>query len=201
MSAVRALREAHPDAWTAATTGPFLDGVADGSVADGAFDRWLEQDYHFVTTLIRAWGLMLQTAPRRDYALLLGGMTAFEEELSWFESMAADRRLDLEADLLPASVAYDEALLRLAAEPYAVAITAMWAVEDAYLTSWEGVGGGAAEYTGYVAHWANEEFAAFVDQLGSVVDRELPDGPTAAADRAYREILDREADFWAMTVQ
>lgn len=183
-----------------ATTGSFLDGVADGSVSAAAFDRWLEQDYHFVATLVRAWGRMIQAAPRTDFALLLGGMTAFEQELTWFEEMAASRGLDLDVDLLEATMAYDETLLRLAAEPYPVAITAMWAVEEVYLASWEGVLPGAPAYAEYVTHWANPEFAEFVANLAGVVNRELPDGPSAAAIVAYREVLERERAFWSMTM-
>ena len=94
-----------------------------------------------------------------------------------------------------------EQLLDLARRPYPEAIAAMWAVEAAYLTSWQGALPGAPAYAEFVTHWANDEFAAFVAQLGRVVDRELPDGPTPAAQAAVDEVVAHEAAFWGMTVE
>lgn len=186
-------------AWHAATTGPFLDGARDGTLPAAAFDRWLEQDHRFVDTLVRAWGLMIGSAPREDFGLLLGGMQAFTEELEWFEGIAERRGLDLAGPELPAAAAYNAALLDLARRPYAEAITAMWAVEAAYLAAWQGALPGAPAYAEYVTHWANDAFAGFVAQLSRVVDRELPHGPTPAAQAAFDEVVTHEAAFWTMT--
>ena len=200
-SVTQQLIAATGEAWTAATTGPFLTGARDGTLPADAFDRWLEQDHRFVDTLVRAWGLLLQTAPREDFGLLVGGMQAFDEELRWFEGVAEQRGLDLAGPELPAAAAYNAALLDLARRPYPEAIAAMWAVEAAYLTSWQGALPGAPAYAEFVTHWANDEFAAFVAQLGRVVDRELPDGPTPAAQAAVDEVVAHEAAFWGMTVE
>lgn len=206
MTTTTTLLHAHPDRWQAATRSPFLDAAGDGTLDPAAFDRWLEQDHHFVETLIRAWGLLLQTAPVADLPLLVGGMQSFSDELGWFERIAADRRdraagaLELSGPRLPATRAYDEVLLRLAARPYPEAITAMWAVEAAYLQAWQHVAPGHPRFTEYITHWADEGFAAFVAALGAVVDRELSDGPTPAATEAFLEIADHEAAFWAMTL-
>lgn len=201
MSASDALMAAHPRAWSAATTAPFLDGARDGSLAEEAFDRWLEQDHHFVDALVRAWGLLLVRAPREDFDLLLGGLRAFVDELEWFEQIAGTRGLDLTGPELPAAASYNAALLELAGRPYPEAITAMWAVEAAYLASWEGALPGAPAYREYVTHWANEEFAGFVAALAGIVDRELAHGPTPEATEAFLTVLDNEARFWGMTTR
>lgn len=198
MSTTRALIADHPDRWLAATRSPFLDAAGDGTLADAAFDRWLAQDHLFVTALVRAWGVLLQTAPRRDMALLVGGMTAFVEELAWMEGIAVDRGIDLAAEPLPATTAYIDDLLRLTDRPYGEAITAMWAVEAAYLQAWDHVAPGAPAFTAYITHWANDDFAAFVDALAAIVDRELPDEPTGDAALAFCTIADHEAAFWRM---
>lgn len=198
MSTSRHLVAAHGEAWAAATTSPFLEGAKDGSLEGAAFDRWLEQDHHFVDALVRAWGLLLTRAPRQDFDLLLGGLRAFVDELEWFEGIAEARGLDLAGPELPAAADYNAALLDLAAQPYPEAITAMWAVEAAYLASWEGALPGAPAYREYVTHWANAGFADFVAALAEVVDRELPDGPSPAAAAAFSAVLDHEARFWAM---
>lgn len=188
----------HPDRWAAATRAPFLDAAGDGSLADPLFDRWLAQDHLFVQALVRAWGLLLQTAPRQDMALLVGGMTAFVEELSWMEGIAEDRGVALGVDPLPATTDYVTDLLRLADRPYEEAITAMWAVEAVYLQAWTHVAPGAPTFTEYITHWANDEFSGFVEALAAIVDRELPDGPTSAAAAAFCTTADHEAAFWRM---
>jgi formylaminopyrimidine deformylase / aminopyrimidine aminohydrolase len=201
MSTAAGLITAHPDRWHAATCAPFLDAAGDGSLPAAAFDRWLEQDHRFVIALVRSWGLLLQTAPREDLDLLTGGMAAFVDEVGWFEEIATERGLDLDVDPLPAAAAYEAALDELARLPYAEAITAMWAVEAAYLQAWDRVAPGAPAFTAYITHWANDEFAGFVAALAEIVDRELPDGPTAGATEAFRRVADLEARFWTMTTE
>lgn len=198
MSTATTLLAAHPERWRAATRAPFLDAAGAGTLDAGVFDRWLAQDHRFVTTLVRAWGLLVQRAPADDLGLLVGGMHAFTEELAWFEGIAAARGLALDAPALPASAAYDEALLRLAALPYPAAITAMWAVEAAYLQAWQHVAPGAPPYTAYITHWADDAFAAFVADLAAIVDHELPDGPTPETTAAFLDVADHEAAFWIM---
>lgn len=188
-----------PGLWASATRAAFLDGIADGTLPDADFDRWLEQDRLFVQALVRAWGLLLTTAPHEDYVLLASGISGFADELVWFEEIAARRGLDLSARALPAARAYSAALIELATQPYPVAITGMWAVEAAYLASWQGTLPAAVAYREYAEHWAGEGFAGFVEALADVVRRELPDGPTEEAEDAFAQVALHEAAFWRMT--
>lgn len=199
MSTSAKLISQHADDWDAATRGPFLDGVRDGSLDPATFARWLEQDRHFVDALVRAWGLLLQSAPGRDLGVLAGGITAFTDELAWFDEITERRRLDLTGPAGPVAKAYRTGLLELAARSYPEAITAMWAVEAAYLEAWQHVHPGAPAFQDCVSHWANDEFAGFVAALAKIVDRELPDGPSTGATDAFLTVMRHEAAFWAMT--
>ncbi|MGI9016198.1 MAG: TenA family transcriptional regulator [Euzebya sp.] len=208
MSTTKTLIGGHPELWRGATTAPFLDAIAAGTLPAPAFDRWLEQDHHFVVALLRAWGRLLQSAPTRDFALLVGGMQAFSDELDWFQQMVAQRAqdrqsgvLDLSHPPLPQTQAYNQTLQTLAARPYPEAITAMWAIEEAYLSAWQQIAPGPPAYTAYITHWANPEFAAFVADLARVVDRECPTGPTPPTVHAFVTVAEHEAAFWAMTMQ
>lgn len=194
------LVERHPELWAAATTHPFLDGARDGSLSECAFTRWLEQDHHFVVGLTRAWGALLGAAPRSDFALLSDGIAAFSAELGWFEQLADERSLRLGADVEPDAAAYVAYLGEAASSPYPVAITAMWAVEAAYLEAWRGALGGSDTYSGVVEHWANDEFTVFVDRLAEVADRELRAAPEQqeTAERAFVRVLEHEAAFWGL---
>lgn len=61
----------------------------------------------------------------------------------------------------------------MAAEPHAVALATMWAVEAAYLEAWRTARPGAPAYRPFVEHWTSDAFAT----------------------------ADHEAAFWAMTNQ
>lgn len=187
--------------WRAATSHPFLDGARTGALPTDAFDRWLVQDRHFVETLTRAWATIAASAPSADLPLLADGVSAFVGELAWFDSIADERGL-ASAPPLPAASAYAAHLLDVAAEPFAVAMAAMWAVEAAYLDAWRSARPGAPEYRSFVEHWADDGFAAFVARVESAANAALASassGEVDAAGAAIDATLDHEAAFWAMT--
>jgi formylaminopyrimidine deformylase / aminopyrimidine aminohydrolase len=199
---VRDLAGRDAGAWTAATSHPFLDGAADGTLPTNAFDRWLEQDRLFVEALARAWGLLLAAAPVEDLGLLSDGIAAFVAEVAWFEELGTERGLAIPAEPLPATDAYNAHLLRMAGEPYPVALAAMWAVEAAYLEAWRSALPGAPAYRAFVEHWADDAFGAFVARLESAADRALAGASAAEVDAAAGAIAEtagHEAAFWAMT--
>lgn len=202
MNTVRQLAHADPQRWQAATRQPFLDGIRDGTLPVEAFDRWLEQDRHFVEALTRAWGRILCGAPTRDLALLADGISAFATEVAWFDQLGAERGLSVPAEPLPVTDRYNRHLLGLAAEPYPVALAAMWAVEVAYLEAWRSARPGHGPFRPFVEHWTDAGFAAFVARLENAADRALADASAAevaAAARAVAGTLDHEATFWVMT--
>lgn len=188
--------------WAAATSHPFLDGAADGSLPAAAFDRWLEQDRLFVEALARAWGLLLVDAPAGDLDLISDGIATFVAEVGWFEGLGTERGLAIPAEALPVTGAYNAHLLQAAGEPYPVALAAMWAVEAAYLEAWRSAQPGALAYRSFVEHWTDDAFAAFVARLETAANRALAGASAAEVDGARRAvalIVGHEAVFWAMT--
>ena len=195
-----ALIERHAGLWTAATTHPFLDGARDGSLDEETFGRWLEQDRLFVVGLVRAWGTLLAGAPVDDFELISGGLLAFSDELAWFDQLADQRELSVNVEASADAAAYIRFLDELGRSPYPVAMTGMWAVEAAYLQAWRGILGGSGTYAAIVEHWANDDFAAFVERLEQVVDRELLSAPAHrdAAEWAFVCVCEHEARFWSL---
>ena len=194
------LRERHPALWASATRDPFLDAACDGSLPQAAFSRWLEQDYLFVEGLTRAWGRMLESAPLADFELIAAGVGAFTAELGWFEELAEERALRLGGAPAQPAADYIAFLGEIARAPYPVAIAAMWAVEAAYLEAWRGALGGSETYAAVIRHWANDEFATFVDRLTRAADRELLAAPSRQKDAedAFKCVLEHESAFWAI---
>ncbi len=183
--------------WHAATHHPFLDAVRDGTLDPAAFSRLLVQDYHFALALTGAEGRYLANAPRSDLEMLAQGIQAMVAELAWFERKAAERGIDLAAPLHPTARAYVDYLQATTFEPYAVQLTALWALERAYLEGWRTALPGAAAYREYVEHWTNPAFAAWVEALEAAANRVLADAGEPERD-AFRWIARYERDFWQM---
>ncbi len=184
----------HRQAWEAATRHRFLAGVRDGSLQTAAFRAWLQQDYLFVQDLLAFQARLLAAAPRAAQAVLAGGLVALESELSWFEDQSARRGLDLSAARHPTTAAYRDEMNRLLAEPFEVGVTALWALERAYLEAWQEAAPGAAAYREFVDHWTVPAFGAYVAGL------EAQATGSPAAEAAWLRIVRLEREFWDMAL-
>lgn len=193
------LLERHPEAWREATRHPFLDAVREGTLAAGAFEAWLAQDYLFAADLLVFQSRLLARAPRPDQAVLAGGLVAIEAELGWFEEKAGERGLELGASRHPTAREYGEFLMQLESEPYAAGVTALWAVELAYLEAWRSAAPGHPDHREYVEHWTTPEFADYVAGLQRAADCALAPGSEGErAEAAFLEVARLERDFWEM---
>jgi thiaminase/transcriptional activator TenA len=195
----------YPAEWHAATHHPFLDGVRTGALPEAAFNRWLEQDFQFVLCLLRVQAQILARAPRSGHLVLAQGLAALAAELDWFENHLHTRGLTQEAALLTACREYCAFLEAVVAAPYPQGITAIWAVERAYLEAWTGVRPGAPAYREFVGHWTVPEFAAYVDALATAADEVLQALPQAGDEtmgevaQVFSAVARHEAAFWQMT--
>jgi len=184
----------HPAEWRAATRHRFLDGVQDGRVPAGAFSSWLQQDYLFVSDLLTFQARLLATAPRSAQSVLAAGLVALEAELTWFEEHLAQRGLRSAAPRHTTTDAYRAELDRILTKPFEAGVSALWALELAYLEAWRGAAPGAAQYREFVEHWTAPGFAAYVDRLGA----HATDSP--AAEEAWLRVVRLERAFWDMAL-
>lgn len=195
------LLERHPELWREATHHPFLEGLREGTLPDGAFRMWLVQDYLFVNDLLVFQSRLLARSPRPAQAIIAGGLVALEVELSWFEGLAEQRGLALGASRRPATAAYRDLLSRLDGDSYAVGIVALWAIERAYLEAWAGIAPGHPDYREFVEHWTVPEFAGYVSGLEEAADAALERvsaDERGEIEEAFREVSRLERDFWEM---
>jgi thiaminase len=188
----------HAAAWRAASRHPFLDGVRDGTLPEGAFATWLVQDHLFVQDLLQFQARLLARAPRHAQPVLAGGLVALEAELTWFEEQASQLSLELTGERHPTTEAYRRFMASLDARPFAAALTALWALERAYLEAWSAASPGADAYRPFVEHWTVPEFAAYVAALAAAADRALAEDDTGA-EAAFLETARLEAAFWEMS--
>jgi len=191
------LIEGNAELWRAATHHAFLDEVRDGTLAPAVFARWLSQDYHFAVALTRTEARALACAPREDLELLVGGIQAMVAELDWFESKASERAIDLDLPLHPTVRAYIDYLRALADEPYSVQLTALWALERAYLEGWRTARPGAPAFREFVERWTSDAFATYVGALEAAANRAISQGGDTERE-AFRWVAKYEKDFWEM---
>ncbi len=131
------LLEKHPIAWRAATVHPFLTMCQLGTIKPKQFNTWLVQDYLFVVEFTRFVARILANAPTHHFDILLSGLNALSDELIWFKAKAEERQLKLSASPQAACSQYCEYLELVASMPYAVQVTALWAIELAYNQGWQ----------------------------------------------------------------
>ena len=87
--------------WQEATLSPFLDALAEGSLPENIFYRWLSQDFLFAKGLTTFQGILLSKAPRDCHKPLISGLSALDRKMDWFETHSRDRKIKL--DELPPS--------------------------------------------------------------------------------------------------
>ena len=193
------LIDRHPATWREATRHPFLEGVAHGALPVEAFERWLAQDYLFVQDLLAAQARLLARAPRPAQAVLAAGLVALEAELGWFEGQAQERGLALDVARHPAALAYRDFLMGLEQREYPAALTALWALERAYLDAWSSAAPGQAAYQEFVEHWTAPAFEEYVAGLERAADESLAAGNAdEQAEAAFNEVTRLERAFWEM---
>jgi thiaminase len=193
----RALLSGQETAWKLILEHPFVAQTSAGTLPRSAFDRWLVEDHYFVRSFRSFLSDLVAIAPDDDARdVLEGGLAALVPELALFEAAAAERGLDLEAEPSLLNLGYSSYLAASVLADWPVAITVLYAVEKAYYDAWASVRdttGPDTQYAGFIANWSSPEFAAYVEQLGVLVDREeLTADLTLAFDRVVRF----ELAFW-----
>lgn len=191
-------------AWDAAVEHRFVRELADGTVDDEVFTRYLVADRSFVETLTGVFGRALAQAPpdsRAPLADFLGVLT--DEEDDYFER-ALGALPDPPGDPArhPTTVAFRDHLLAAAGEGgYAETLAVLVPAEWCYLDWARGVETPPEPF--YLREWvelhATDEFAEFVDWLRAELDREVETLSPRRTDRVrarFERTVRLEADFF-----
>ena len=199
------LVESNRDLWMAMAGHPFVLGLADGTLPDGALQAWVQQDRIFVVeerrvvAALRAHGL-----PSRLDDLLadLDRSLVFEAEA--FTQTATDHGFAPDAEPWPICLGYTSYLRCAAFDGALEGLTALYAAERAYLDTWTAVAERSpadSAYHAWIQNWSGEAFRAFVSALGRDLD-ELAGAPSPALAERLGVIFARaarfELAFWEM---
>ncbi|KAL8486140.1 hypothetical protein ACS0TY_023016 [Phlomoides rotata] len=204
----------HRSTYLKATRHSFIIGIRDGSVQLSSFKRWLGQDYifvrafvHFVaSTFVKAWK---ESDDNGDTDVILSGIAALNDEVSWFKREASKWEVDLHT-VVPqhTNLEYCRFLESLTSPEvnYAEAITAFWAIEAVYQDSFahclENDSKTPQELKETCQRWGNDGFGQYCRSLQSIANRRLEkasDEVIAKAEVILLKILDYEVEFWNMS--
>ncbi|KAK1436341.1 hypothetical protein QVD17_02120 [Tagetes erecta] len=202
--------------YTGATRHPFILSIRDGSVDFSSFKRWLGQDYIFVRSFVPFVASVLmksckdESSDDDDMELILGGIASLKDEINWFKQQASKYHVSL-TSIIPqnANIKYCRFLESLTGSEveYAVAITALWAIEVVYQDSFAH----CLEEGSRVPHelqetcerWGNEGFGEFCRSLRGIVDRCLQKASPEVISKAevcFLSVVEHEVEFWNMSV-
>jgi thiaminase (transcriptional activator TenA) len=193
------LFEANLDLATACRDHAFVQGIASGSLDRSAFCFYVAQDARFLEAFARAYALGVAKAP--DWTV----MTAFKalldggfEELELHRGYAARWAVHLDAEPAPATSAYTDFLLRVAAlEPLGHVCAAMTPCMRLY--AWLGrelqpVAASDSPYRDWVDTYADPGFEQLATTLEDLLDRLGGDPAVVAAH--YRTAMSLELAFF-----
>jgi thiaminase/transcriptional activator TenA len=199
------LVEANRDLWAAMADHPFVLGLADGTLPDGALQAWVQQDRIFVVeerrvlAALRAHGL-----PSRLDDLLADLDRGLVLEADAFTRTAAEHGFAPDAEPWPVCLGYTSYLLCAAHDGALEGLTTLYAAERAYLDTWTTVAQRSpadSPYYAWIQNWSGEAFRAFVTALGRGLD-ELAGAPSPALTQRLGLVFARaarfELAFWEM---
>jgi thiaminase/transcriptional activator TenA len=189
---------------------PVVRGIADGSLDEDRFRRWLTQDYLFLLDYVRLFALAAARAPDTE---ALGRMVdlahaTFHDELSLHRSYAAEFGLseeDLDGGVKSRTcAAYTDFLLRTAAtgdfaDVLAALLPCMWGYSE--LGRAMAAAGMPAEprYRRWVETYADPGFAELAAWCARLLDRAaagLPARRLRQLEARFTTSLEHELAFW-----
>ena len=184
---------------------PFTREVAEGTLDEKVFLRWLAQDYLFVREGLRFLAVLLGKAPAHLLAALADTIHAWKNELELFRAHAERAGAELQVRPFFVTRAYLDFLLAVAHQtPFQTGWAVLFAVERSYHDAWRWAGEHAAPdnpYREWIDNWGSAEFGAFVAFLADTLDEQtagLKAPALAEVREKFAETARFEALFWDM---
>jgi len=199
------LRQRAEPAWQQAVQHRFVAELADGSLADAAFRRYIVQDYAFIETLVTVLGFAVARAEGMAAKKRLAGFLSVltSDENDYFMRAFAAVGAKPTAKLSPVTERFRKLMLEAAeAGTYADVLAVIVPAEWIYL-SWASEHAGAAPSQLHYREWIElhciPAFAEFVDWLRGELDRlgpELSAAYRAEVEARFRRLVELEVAFF-----
>jgi thiaminase/transcriptional activator TenA len=180
--------------------GPFVRGIAGGTLGPEAFRSYVGQDAFFLRAFGRAYAVAAARAPDPEaFGAFLELARGALGELELHAKYAADLGIDLESVApMPATLAYTDFLTATAWHAdLGPTLAAMAPCMRLY--AWLGTelakdGIPDHEYAAWIRTYSAKDFGGLADLLDSLLDRHATDGPEVRA--AYAKAMGLELSFF-----
>lgn len=199
------LRQHAEPTWSQAVRHRFVTELAEGSLADAAFRRYIVQDYAFIETLVTMLGFAVARAEGMAAKKRLTGFLAVltSDENDYFMRAFAAVGAKSAPTLAPVTRRFRELMLEAAeAGAYVDLLAVIVPAEWVYL-SWASEHAEAAPSQQHYREWielhCGEAFADFVDWLRGELDRlgpELSAERRAAVEARFTRLVELEVAFF-----
>jgi len=149
----------------------FITAVSSGLISEHQFNTWLVQNYVLVNSYVHYAAYILAKAPRWCYTVLIKGLVALDNELTWLETQLQERGLidDKIFEPLPANLAFQQFLAEIVKRTnFFGLITTYYALELCHYEAWRSINN--KEYEQFSSRSTSEESEQLIQQLKSVVD-------------------------------
>ncbi|MEO0770512.1 MAG: TenA family protein [Cyanobacteria bacterium J06649_4] len=200
MSLSTELWQANQDLVEASLTGPFVQGIGDGSLTEEKFAYYVGQDAFFLEAFARAYSIAAAKAPNwesfQTFHSLANGVL---QELNLHQGYAQSWNVDIKT-VEPGSATrqYTDFLLSTAwSQPVGITAVAMSPCMRlyAYLGQQLAKGGiPSHKYKDWIATYSSDEFEPLAKQLEALVNDLSP--KTALTESTYRYAMVCERDFF-----
>ena len=203
------LRELSEPTWTEAVEHRFTRELADDTLDDAVFRRYLIQDYSFVDRFVSLIGYIIGRAPslpdRIRLSHFLAGVTSEENTYFQraFDALRVPEKDRTDPQLKPPTRGFHDIMKEASEEGgYEEALAVLVVAEWVYLT-WATAVRDRSPSAFYFAEWidlhANDEFRDFVGWLRSQLDRHGPtlsEGRREAVVQLFRKAVRLEKEFF-----
>ena len=154
---------------------PFLRNLADGTITDEQFLRWLLQDYLWVREFEQALAVLASRAPREVRRPFFEALLNLHAEVELFEETAARAGVDIRhGEMCLSCHAYASFLLATSVvRSFEEAIIAFYASDLAYLDAWSFVKRSQKKqspWQEFIDLWTQEGYRHWVETLAKMVD-------------------------------
>jgi thiaminase/transcriptional activator TenA len=196
----RELLECSSELWPRVYTHPFVRAVADGSLSDEAFARWVAADHYFNIEYQRFIAGLVATAPGgREVEALAVGLASTQTGLDRIRRVAARFVIDLDVEPSPTTLGFTAYLQSQLLLGWEVGLAALYACEKVYFDAWSAIRPTARRDTPYwsmIDVWSDEIFGHWISAVCRQVDLACLEGPTPAMHLAFDRVIRFELAFW-----
>lgn len=187
--------------WPRVLAHPFVLAVAEGSLSDEVFARWIAADHYFNVEYQRFIAGLVATAPGPQAVQAMAvGLASNQAGLSRIRETASRFVIDVDVEPGPTTLGFAAFLQSQLLLGWEVGLAALYACEKVYYDAWGSVRAMAnrsAPYWPVVDAWSDEIFGHWMSSIRRQLDTACVDGPTPAMYLAFDRVVRFELLFWS----